>query len=402
MSETEVWITGVGLLSCLGEGEEAHVRALGTTPPPLNVEREKFAPYVVHPVAPFNIDSQIPRRGDQRQMQPWQHIGTYAAGLALSDAGLAGKPEFLSRADLIVACGGNDRDIAVDSTILEGLEGADNPGAFLNSHLLSDLRPTLFLGQLPNLLAGNISIVHKVTGSTRTFMGEEGAGVGAVGVAAWRIAAGQGDLFLVGGASGAERKDLLFNIELGGFLWKGEPGPVWDRPAEGGGIVLGSLGAFLVLESRAHAEARGAKPYARILKVVADRSSREPGAARAAGDRLVAAIEPQLTGEDVGVLSGATGVALPTNEERGLLDDLAAKGRIGPVRGAATVLGSGLEADFPALIGLSAIALRRREFYAPFAAGGFEQPATVPPERILATSWGHWRGEGFGLVERVS
>ena len=45
---------------------------------------------------------------------------------------------------------------------------------------MSDLRPTLFLAQLSNLLAGNISIVHGVTGSSRTFMGEEAAGVDAV------------------------------------------------------------------------------------------------------------------------------------------------------------------------------------------------------------------------------
>src|SRR3712207_8516744 len=37
------------------------------------------------------------------------------------------------------------------------------------------LRPTLFLAQLSNLLAGNISIVHGVAGSSRTFMGEESA-----------------------------------------------------------------------------------------------------------------------------------------------------------------------------------------------------------------------------------
>ena len=52
---------------------------------------------------------------------------------------------------------------------------------------MSDLRPTLFLAQLSNLLAGNISIVHGVTGSSRTFMGEEAAGVDAVRIAAARI-----------------------------------------------------------------------------------------------------------------------------------------------------------------------------------------------------------------------
>ena len=70
---------------------------------------------------------------------------------------------------------------------------------------MSDLRPTLFLAQLSNLLAGNISIVHGVTGSSRTFMGEESAGVDAVRIALARIAAGQSDIALVGGAYNGER-----------------------------------------------------------------------------------------------------------------------------------------------------------------------------------------------------
>ena len=53
---------------------------------------------------------------------------------------------------------------------------------------MSDLRPTLFLAQLSNLLAGNISIVHGVTGSSRTFMGEEAAGIDAARIALARIA----------------------------------------------------------------------------------------------------------------------------------------------------------------------------------------------------------------------
>ena len=40
---------------------------------------------------------------------------------------------------------------------------------------MNDLRPTLFLAQLSNLLAGNIAIVHGVSGTSRTFMGEEAA-----------------------------------------------------------------------------------------------------------------------------------------------------------------------------------------------------------------------------------
>ena len=78
---------------------------------------------------------------------------------------------------------------------------------------MSDLRPTLFLAQLSNLLAGNISIVHGVTGMSRTFMGEEAAGTDAVRIALSRIQSGQSDICLVGGAFNAERKDMLLLFE---------------------------------------------------------------------------------------------------------------------------------------------------------------------------------------------
>jgi len=198
----------------------------------------------------------IPKR-DQRQMEPWQRIGTYAAGLALEAAGIRGDAELLGRTHMLVAAGGGERDYEVDAAILAGMPKAADPAAYLNEHLMSDLRPTLFLAQLSNLLAGNISIVHGVVGSSRTLMGEEAAGADAARIACARIAAGQGDLFLVGGSYNAQRLDILLQYEMGGALWKQPFTGVWSRRADGGGMVMGSLGCFLVLESRAHAELRG-------------------------------------------------------------------------------------------------------------------------------------------------
>src|SRR5262249_46133539 len=158
-----------------------HWQALEAGQP--KADASTFAPYVVHPIAPIEFDKQIPKKGDQRQMEAWQRIGTFAAGLALDSAGVKSNADVLSRMAMIVAAGGGERDVAVDGAILTGLPKADKPDAFLNERLMSDLRPTLFLAQLSNLLAGNISIVHGVTGSSRTFMGEEGAGVDAVRIA---------------------------------------------------------------------------------------------------------------------------------------------------------------------------------------------------------------------------
>ena len=185
---------------------------------------------------------------------------------------------------------------------------------------MSDLRPTLFLAQLSNLLAGNISIVHGVTGSSRTFMGEEAAGVDAVRIALARIAAGQSDIALVGGGYNAERPDLLMLYEFGGFSLKDKFAPVWEREAKPG-FALGSLGAFLVIESRKHAEARGAKRLARLERRACPTASRrKPGDVTASARNALEQDRgrPRKPGK-VAVISGATGAAPATAEERAFL-----------------------------------------------------------------------------------
>src|SRR5260370_33388204 len=126
----EVWITGIGLATSLGEGLDAHWDALNQRR--INVDETGFAPYVVHPLAPVNFDTQIPKKGDQRQMEAWQRIGTYAAGLALESAGIKGNKEILARMDMIVAAGGGERDLSGESTILNSSARGTSVPAFSN------------------------------------------------------------------------------------------------------------------------------------------------------------------------------------------------------------------------------------------------------------------------------
>jgi len=389
----EVWITGVGIVSCLGEGAEAHWQ--GFAEGRIKIDAERFAPYLVHPLAPLDLDKQIPKKGDQRQMEAWQRIGTYAAGLALADAGVKGTAELLAHMDMIVAAGGGERDVAVDATILTNKPKSANPEAFLNERLMSDLRPTLFLAQLSNLLAGNISIVHGVTGSSRTFMGEEAAGVDAVRVALARIAAGQSELALVGGSHNGEREDLLLLYDAGGHMSRAPFRPVWERTA---GMVLGSLGAFLVLESRGHAEARNAKPLARLAGVLSERSARPAGAVTAALARMWQSLAPQGARAGMAVISGATGAQPATNEERAWLKSLADL----PVRATGSLVGHGLEPQFSMNIALATLALGRQKLFPPADSSGVEREYEGPLGHVAVTAVGHWRGEGMALVEAVT
>jgi 3-oxoacyl-[acyl-carrier-protein] synthase II len=386
-------ITGVGVLSCLGEGPDAHWRRLTEGQPADGTKA--IGPYVVHPIGTVDFDKQIPKRGDQRQMEPWQRIGTYAAGLALESAGIKGNPELLAQTDMIVAAGSGERDLAVDAAIIEGLPKAQSSAAYLNERLMNDLRPTLFLAQLSNLLAGNISIVHGVTGSSRTFMGEEAAGLDAVRIALARIHAGQSELALVGGSHNGERKDLLAQYDFGGYLLKGGYRPVWERAPEGG-FASASLGAFLIIEERAHAQKRGAKPLARLSAVFSDRHERTEGGVKESLRGLWEKIAPSLDAGHYAVFSGASGAEPATGEERAFLAELGVA-----VRAPGSYVGHGPEPQFAMNAALATLALSHGQLYPPCDRTGVEKEMTEKPTQVVVTGVGHWRGEGLALIEAV-
>jgi 3-oxoacyl-[acyl-carrier-protein] synthase II len=393
MNPNDVLITGIGLVSSLGEGVDAHVRALTAGTPEPITDDARFPPYVIHPLPEIDWGLQIPKRGDQRQMETWQRLGTYAAGLALDDAAIKADEMLCATMDMVVAAGGGERDEAVDSLILEASAMRNDRDVLLNEKLTTDLRPTLFLAQLSNLLAGNISIVHKVTGSSRTFMGEEGAGVSAVETAAARIRSGQSSHMLVGAAFQTEHHDMLLGYELAGYLHRGPWKPVWQRQGcEGGGVITGSGGAFLVLESRAHAQKRGRKAYAQLGPVISDRSRRRK-------DDLAGAIAALLAKAGVSddspalAISGASGAHAATAAEKMAFD---AMPNIA-LRGLSGVVGHLKEAQFPFAVALAALAVHNRAAYPPFDAE-VEKPFDGSPDSVLATTVGYHQFEGVARV----
>ncbi len=366
----EVWITGIGIVSSLGEGLDAHWDALHAKR--ISIDDKRFAPYIVHPLAPVSFDAQIPKKGDQRQMEAWQRIGTYAAGLA----------------------GGGERDLQVDMAILNGYLRDNSGPVFLNERLMNDLRPTLFLAQLSNLLAGNIAIVHGVSGTSRTFMGEEASGIDAARIALARIESGQSDIALFGAAQNGERSDLLILFEFGDFNLTGHYVPVWARDKENSGFAIGSAGVFLVMESKEHAQARGAKPFARLGNVVSNLAQRkQPGAVT----KSLEALWPKLgvRTDEGGLITGATGVEAVTAEEKAFL-------RQHPgfaVRSTGTVFGHTIEAQFPLGLALAALSISRGALFPPNDPTGFEVEKSGAPTQIVVVGAGHWQGEGMALVE---
>lgn len=387
MHSKKVLITGIGLITSLGEGVDAHWSALTSVGTQPKLDTENFAPYTVHPLGEVDWSQQIPKRSDQRQMETWQRLGTYAAGLALQDAGIKENEALCSTMDMIVSAGGGERDISVDTQILDAGRGNNQPGLMLNEKLSTELRPTLFLAQLSNLLAGNISIVHKVTGSSRTFMGEEGSGISAVETAAARIRTGQSTHALVGGSYNAEHFDMLLGHELGGFLKSDGWAPVWAREgSQGGGMITGSGGIFLVLEEAEHAKARGARAYGEIASI-------SSGQIRRGKEDLTATVSA-LIEDNSFVVSGASGAHQPTAAEKAALS---AKGA--SYRGVSGLFGHMREAQFPLALALAALSVWKGEAFAPLS--GDETARSGALDRATALTVGATRSEGAAIIVKA-
>jgi 3-oxoacyl-[acyl-carrier-protein] synthase II len=136
---------------------------------------------------------------------------------------------------------------------------------------------------------------------------------------------------------------------------------------------------------------------ARLTSVLSGRSNRKPGTATAALGRLWDKIKDKIKPGHAVVLSGASGAAAATAEERAFLEahsDLA-------VRATGSYLGHGMEPQFPMNVALAAVALNQDRLFPPADASGLEKPMDGKVDQVLVTGVGHWRGEGLALVERV-
>ncbi len=398
----EVWITGYGLLSPLGEPAEQWRGALADPDAwRTRIDETTYAPVPIHPIGAYALGSQVTKPGDQRAMGPTMQYGAYAAGLALDMAGIKGDAALLEATHLITAAGGGERDWELDRQILAKIDAVPNSETFLNQQLADGLRPTLFLAQLPNLFAGNISLIYGVAGSNRTFKGEEPAGHDAVRIAARRIESGRAELVLVGAGYSAARPDFHPAYHAGGILLTGAWQPLWRRPEAG--VVLGSAGAFVVLEARDSAARRGVRPCAQLVAIESGRSGREPGAALAEALAQVARIKQQICRGLLGAISGASGRGAITREERAFFERLAGDGLDLAVRGLAAASGHSMECTFISNMILAVAALEARRLFPPLDRDEPLETRVWEPElrQMLVTGWGHLRGEGLALLETV-
>ncbi len=277
MFNKNVVITGMGLLSPAGNTVDEHYKLFNINTP-LGLDNTSYEPFCIHQIGAVDWHEQIAKKSDLRQISIWQKLGVYAAGKALEDANIKYNKDILEYVDVIVASGGGERDIIADEAIFKATElviDKNQQDAVLNEALQQELRPTLFLAQLSNLLAGNIAIIHKTFGRSVTVMGEDAASATCVEQAKLMIETGQSKVVLVGASFFSNTIDMLLNFNLANLLERKMWRPMEDRVSKESSLVLGNGAAFLVLEEEQHAIARQAKIYGSLKSFALEMFDRE-------------------------------------------------------------------------------------------------------------------------------
>ncbi|HET7784644.1 MAG TPA: beta-ketoacyl-[acyl-carrier-protein] synthase family protein [Myxococcales bacterium] len=248
----EVAITGIGLVSCLGHELTEVARALrdGRSGIVRDPEREAlgFRSPLTGAIRGFDPAAYLSRK-ERRSMGEPALYGAVAALRALADAGLP--RDSLSRPEVGVVLG-NDSAAEATRRAVDETRAARGTRGLGSGAVVEAMTSSATI---------NLSVLLGTRGACWTVAGACASGAHAVGQAAALAATNQQDVVLAGGVQEINWAGSCAFDGLGAFSTRGGDPAEASRPfsADRDGLVPSGGGAVLVLERRAHAEARGAR-----------------------------------------------------------------------------------------------------------------------------------------------
>ena len=264
MSEkTKVVITGIGMVTPVGNGKDASWEALKAGKSGV-CRITKFDPsrctcQVAGELKDFDAysDTIIPAK-ETRRMPAFTKYAVVAALEAWKDAGYSDevKPADMDRVGTMIGngIGGLDVTQASMATLFE--KGPDR------------LSPLSIPQMIANEAAGNIAILLGAKGPAQAVVTACASSADSIGQSLDMIRAGRADVMIAGGSEA-----VIMEYCVGGFMkMKALATKFNDTPERASrpfnldrdGFIMGEGAAMLILETAEHAKARGAKVYAEL------------------------------------------------------------------------------------------------------------------------------------------
>lgn len=256
---TRVVITGMGAISPLGLSVDATWQALVAgqsgvdriTRFDTSDLRTNFAAEVRN----FDATNYMDRK-EARRIDLYMQYAMAATKEALEDAKLDLEQE--DRSSIGVAIGSGVGGI---QSVLDNQEMATTRG-------LRKISPHLIPSMLVDSAGGRIAIEYGLYGPNHAIVSACATGTSACGEAFEIIRRGDAEVMITGGAEAALNSLIMAGFDMTGALSQRNDEPQRAcRPfdADRDGFVVGEGSAVLIMESEAHAKARGAHIYAEVI-----------------------------------------------------------------------------------------------------------------------------------------
>ncbi|WP_394243450.1 beta-ketoacyl-ACP synthase II [Vibrio astriarenae] len=259
MSKRRVVVTGMGMLSPVGNTVESSWKALLEGQSGIvNIEHfdtENFATRFAGLVKDFDCTEYMSKK-DARKMDLFIQYGIAAGIQALDDSGLEVNEDNAHRVGVAIGSG------------IGGLDLIETAHTALVEKGPRKVSPFFVPSTIVNMVAGNLSIMRGLRGPNIAIATACTTGLHNIGHAARMIAYGDAEAMVCGGSEKASTPLGMAGFGAAKALSTRNDEPQkasrpWDKERDG--FVLGDGAGVMVLEEYEHAKARGAKIYAELV-----------------------------------------------------------------------------------------------------------------------------------------
>lgn len=259
MSKRRVVVTGMGMLSPVGNTVESSWKALLEGQSGIvNIEHfdaTNFSTRFAGLVKDFDCTEYMSKK-DARKMDLFIQYGIAAGIQALDNSGLQITEENAARVGVAIGSG------------IGGLDLIETGHTALVEKGPRKVSPFFVPSTIVNMVAGNLSIMRGLRGPNIAISTACTTGLHNIGHAARMIAYGDADAMVAGGAEKASTPLGMAGFGAAKALSTRNDEPQkasrpWDKGRDG--FVLGDGAGMIVLEEYEHAKARGAKIYAELV-----------------------------------------------------------------------------------------------------------------------------------------
>ncbi|CAH1531079.1 beta-ketoacyl-(acyl carrier protein) synthase II [Vibrio rotiferianus] len=259
MSKRRVVVTGMGMLSPVGNTVESSWKALLEGQSGIvnidHFDATNFSTRFAGLVKDFDCTEYMSKK-DARKMDLFIQYGIAAGIQALDDSGLKITEENAARVGVAIGSG------------IGGLDLIEKGHSALVEKGPRKVSPFFVPSTIVNMVAGNLSIMRGLRGPNIAISTACTTGLHNIGHAARMIAYGDAEAMVAGGAEKASTPLGMAGFGAAKALSTRNDEPQkasrpWDKGRDG--FVLGDGAGMMVLEEYEHAKARGAKIYAELV-----------------------------------------------------------------------------------------------------------------------------------------